>query len=164
MGPSHKTKSCHTVVKRIVTMTTLWLSSEKLSRLSTGTTKKRRCHRYNPDHPKVVNRWQLNDNSMTTLWHPFVLCAITYTQKGSKSIIIMNQCLMPINDDQYLHLLKAIWFFSLHALKRRLGTFNRHVPMILSNTYWHQSKPTSTCSCVKWPESSVMSCSMWKSP
>ena len=27
-----------------------------------------------PDNLKVVNRWQLDDNTMTTLWHPFVLC------------------------------------------------------------------------------------------
>ena len=26
---------------------------------------------------------------------------------------------------------------------RMLGTFNQYLPMILSNNYWHQSKPTS---------------------
>ena len=26
---------------------------------------------------------------------------------------------------------------------RMLGTFNQHLPMILSNNYWDQSKPTS---------------------
>ncbi len=27
--------------------------------------------------------------------------------------------------------------------ERMLGTFNQHLPMILSNNYWHQSRPTS---------------------
>ncbi len=27
--------------------------------------------------------------------------------------------------------------------QRMLGTFNQHLPVILSNNYWHQSKPTS---------------------
>ncbi len=30
----------------------------------------------------------------------------------------------------------------LHGL-RMFGTFNQHLPMILSNSYWCQSKPTS---------------------
>ena len=32
---------------------------------------------------------------------------------------------------------------TLHWYERMLGTFNQHMPMILSNNYWHQSKPTS---------------------
>ena len=32
---THKTKSCRIVVNRIVTMTTLWLSSKKLSKITT---------------------------------------------------------------------------------------------------------------------------------
>ncbi len=40
--------------------------------------------------------------------------------------------------------------------KRMLGTFNQHLPMILSNNYWCQSKPTSLLG----TESTDMNCSM----
>ncbi len=44
--------------------------------------------------------------------------------------------------------------------QRMLGTFNQHLPMFLSNNYWHQSKPTSLHDCVKGLESTDMTCSM----
>ncbi len=86
MRGTHKTKSCRIVVKwivtdnfmvviqKVVTVTTqIWYHVK--TDVITGTT---------PDNPKVVNRWQLIDNSMTTLWHPFVLCACWVTWGSSK--------------------------------------------------------------------------------
>ncbi len=32
---------------------------------------------------------------------------------------------------------------AIKSQQRMLGTFNQHLPIILSNNYWHQSKPTS---------------------
>ncbi len=53
------------------------------------------------------------------------------------------------------------------AILRMLGTFNQHLPMILAYNYWCQKKSISfldTSMDVKLTESSVMSCSMKKSP
>ncbi len=35
-----------------------------------------------PDNLKVVHRWQPVDNSITTLWHPFVLCVVVGASFG----------------------------------------------------------------------------------
>ena len=62
-----------------------------------------------------------------------------------------------------------IW---VYTSQRMMGTFNWHMPMILFNNYWYQSKPTSlhdtgmgksvhcwlSSGCVKWPESWVVTC------
>ena len=88
---AHKTQSCRIVVNRIVNSDYFMVVTFKVvhvvrldnQKVVTMTIPdypklrpKRRCHRYNPDHPKVVNRWQFDDNSNDNL--SFCMCGYTH--------------------------------------------------------------------------------------